>query len=288
MTLSLVRDVIALYLDSRPGILSDTAWAEARRILDLFVKETADIALGDAIPLTIVKWLGAHPEWESDWTRARAVRTVQRPFNWAVKVGAIHRNPFAGYSVPAGCAGRAMTDEEFDRAMAQAAKPFQELLTFLRYTGARPCEARALVWEQINPDLGTATFRIHKTHRTRKDRAPRVIVLNQCAIDLLVAMLEGGATGEGTVFLNCHGKPWTRNAVSFQWLRLRRRAGLPADCKPYGLRHRFGTVAAEAGIDIKAISELMGHTTTRMTEHYIHVAGKVKYLRGVLGKVDGL
>lgn len=283
-----VKGVIALYTAARPGITSDDAWRDVLRLLTLFQGEHGELTLTEAIPYTLANWLGSHPEWESDWTRARVVRTVQRPFNWALKNGLIPRNPFYGFSVPPGCAGRAMTEEEFARAIRWAKPPFARILTFLRLTGARPCEARALLWEQVDPETGTATLLRHKTQRSRRDRAPRVIMLSDSAVELLVEVLEKAQTHTGHVFLNSRGNPWTKNAFALQMQRLKRRGKLPKDCKLYGLRHRFGTLAAESGLDIKAISELMGHTTVRMTEHYVHVSGKAKYLRGALGRVSGL
>jgi AraC-like DNA-binding protein len=56
--------------------------------------------------------------------------------------------------------------------------------------------------------------------------------------------------------------------------RARERAKIPDEVKLYGLRHAFGTRAILNGVDIKTLAELLGHTTTRMSEHYIHLAGQ--------------
>ena len=50
----------------------------------------------------------------------------------------------------------------------------------------------------------------------------------------------------------------------------------------YGIRHQFGTQAVVSGVDIKTLSELMGHTTTRTTEHYIHLAGHQEHLAAAM------
>jgi site-specific recombinase XerD len=59
------------------------------------------------------------------------------------------------------------------------------------------------------------------------------------------------------------------------------------DAKLYGLRHRFGTTAILHGVDLKTLSELMGHTTTRMTEHYVAIAGQRQHLAEAMLKVHG-
>ena len=69
-------------------------------------------------------------------------------------------------------------------------------------------------------------------------------------------------------------------------VRGRRRAGIDEEVKLYGVRHAFGTKAiVNGGLDIKTVAELMGHTTTRMTEHYLHVAGQSAHLAAAMLKV---
>ena len=40
----------------------------------------------------------------------------------------------------------------------------------------------------------------------------------------------------------------------------------------HSTRHAYGTRLAEAGTPIKVIAKFMGHSTTRVTEQYMHVA----------------
>ena len=66
-------------------------------------------------------------------------------------------------------------------------------------------------------------------------------------------------------------RPWFRNwnrcNLSLRVQQAREKAGIPDDAKLYGLRHAFCVRAIVNGIDIKTLAELMGHTTSRMTEH---------------------
>ena len=64
--------------------------------------------------------------------------------------------------------------------------------------------------------------------------------------------------------------------------RARAKAGIPDDCKLYGLRHRFGTEAILNGVDIKTLAELMGHSTTKMSENYVHLAGQASHLAAAM------
>jgi integrase/recombinase XerD len=47
---------------------------------------------------------------------------------------------------------------------------------------------------------------------------------------------------------------------------------------PYTLRHGFGTAGLEAGLDVKDVAELMGHSSTRTTQDvYQHVSDERKH-----------
>jgi site-specific recombinase XerD len=69
--------------------------------------------------------------------------------------------------------------------------------------------------------------------------------------------------------------------------RAREKAGIATDAKLYGTRHAFGTRAITKGVDIKTLAELMGHTTTKMTEHYINLAKERSHLVAAARKVTG-
>ncbi len=74
------------------------------------------------------------------------------------------------------------------------------------------------------------------------------------------------------IFLNDYGRPWQRATLCVRMQAVRQRAGISDDCKLYGLRHRFGTEGIRRGVPLKIVSELMGHTDIRTTEHYVHIA----------------
>jgi site-specific recombinase XerD len=108
----------------------------------------------------------------------------------------------------------------------------------------------------------------------------------------LVYELPGGAPAKGTilqggghVFVNAKGKPWDRASLALRMVRLREKTGLPDECRLYGLRHRFATEAVRRGVDLKTVAELLGHTSTRMTEHYVHVAGDLGHLTDAAKRV---
>jgi integrase len=76
-------------------------------------------------------------------------------------------------------------------------------------------------------------------------------------------------------FVRPDGQVWNPTSVSQRFRRLIIRAGLPP-VRLHDLRHGAATIALAAGIDIKVVSEQLGHTTTTLTrDTYQSVA---KYL----------
>jgi integrase len=239
-----------------------------------------------------------------------------RPFNWAAKKRLIPGNPFRGVEKIEGEPRRPLTDAEFQALLRHAtvwkkrrravgrypsgrkvcpsdqknrcrpspAGRFRQVLVFLRYTGCRPGEAIRLKWSNV--DLQAQELVLHRHKTSKKTRKPRRVPIHPVVLKLLIFIKRLGQPGEH-VFLTHRKTPWNRVSLSQRLRRSRIAAGLPEDATLYGLRHRFGTQAVLNGVDIKTLAELLGHTTTRMTEHYLHLAGQRSHLAAAMLKANG-
>lgn len=277
------RQVIDLYLSHQASKQAVRTLEGRKSVLDLFKRRFGETQVKDLGPADLVFWLDEQKQWKSDWTKKRAVATIQCVFNWCKKIR-ICSNPFEGVTHPEGDRGRPIEPDELRKMLRHAKPEFRRVIIFLYFTGARPYEMASIIWTFIDISRECIILKVHKTGRTRKDKAPRIIVLNRPVVKLLAWIRRHQAPEEKYVFLNAIGKPWSRRALGGRLERLRERAGLPKDARLYGLRHRFGTNAILKGIDIKTLSELLGHTTTRMTEHYVHIAGNVQHLHEALNR----
>ncbi len=98
--------------------------------------------------------------------------------------------------------------------------------------------------------------------------------------ELPLDVAQARLPNEDFVFLSSKFRPWTRTAWGQKFDRLRKRIGLPLDCKLYGTRHYFTTIAIKRGVNLKAIATLLGHTTTSMVERiYSHIDGDYLFLQ---------
>ena len=141
-------------------------------------------------------------------------------------------------------------------------------------------------WASVDLDNGVAILHEHKTAKTQRIPKPRVIIFGEEVTRLLLAVKDRGDPGD-SVFVTFRLTPWHRSTLSQRIVRARRKVGIPEDAKLYGLRHAFGTRAITSGVDIKTAAELMGHNSTRMTEHYVHLAGQRAHLAAAMRRVNG-
>lgn len=82
---------------------------------------------------------------------------------------------------------------------------------------------------------------------------------------------EAGLSRNDYLFQTRNGDQMTRQDIGRFVKQYAKKAGLPSWVSPHTLRHTFATHLMEAGVDIRFIQEMMGHTTPEITALYAHV-----------------
>ncbi len=87
-------------------------------------------------------------------------------------------------------------------------------------------------------------------------------------------------TDQNILFLNRRGRRLTRAMIFTIIKELAAKAGIKKNIHPHTFRHSFATHMIEAGADLRAVQEMLGHESILTTEIYTHIDRS--YLRDTL------
>jgi integrase/recombinase XerD len=82
------------------------------------------------------------------------------------------------------------------------------------------------------------------------------------------------------LILNLKGSPLSRVSIFKMIKDLAAKAGIEKSISPHTLRHSFATVLVEAGADLRAVQQMLGHASITTTEIYTHL--DKSYLKSVI------
>ena len=106
---------------------------------------------------------------------------------------------------------------------------------------------------------------------TGKGNKTRMVPVLQNVLALVahyVAMCPYPLPPEGPIFVGARGGPLKARIIQLAMERLRGALGLPDSATPHALRHSFATHLLSRGGDLRAIQELLGHSSLSTTQIY--------------------
>jgi len=106
---------------------------------------------------------------------------------------------------------------------------------------------------------------------TGKGNKTRMVPVLQNVLALVqdyVAMCPHTLTQDGPIFVGARGGPLSPRIIQLAMERLRGALGLPDSATPHALRHSFATHLLSRGGDLRAIQELLGHSSLSTTQIY--------------------
>lgn len=80
---------------------------------------------------------------------------------------------------------------------------------------------------------------------------------------------------KGYLFLDNSEQLLKGKNVSTQWAKILKECNIPHK-KFHSIRHTYGSILLQKGVDIETVAELMGHTAISITQIYMHSENKLK------------
>lgn len=239
--------------------------------------------VGELKPFHVVQWADRHPSWGANFRRG-ALIAIQRPFNWAAKLGYIPSSPIPYLEKPQPRRREQLiTVEEWRSIRDHYAQgdPFRDLLEFAWETGCRPQEVKSLEARHVELSKHRALF---PAAEAKGKKRIRIIYFTPRAEEILSELMKERSTGK--LFLNSRGRPWTSATMSCRFARLKKHLGVKY-CA-YSLRHGFATRKLEEGIDHVTVAALMGHAdATMLSKVYSHLGERHDHLYERLNRTAG-
>ncbi|OGF64386.1 MAG: hypothetical protein A2Y62_00830 [Candidatus Fischerbacteria bacterium RBG_13_37_8] len=162
-----------------------------------------------------------------------------------------------------------LSKEEVERILSALENPKHRTLLMTTYAGGlRVSEVVNLQVKDI--DSQRMTIRV-KQGKGRKDR---YTILSR---KLLVQLRDYWKIQRPPVYLFPGTKlnePLCRQSALLIYHKAKSKAGITKEGGIHSLRHAFATHMLEAGVDLRTIQLMMGHSSIRSTMRYLHVTSK--------------
>jgi len=146
----------------------------------------------------------------------------------------------------------------------------KSILEFLYATGVR-------VSELVNLQQQNLYFEAGFVRIFGKGSKERLVPVGEAAIEWITRYRNElriglvGAESNDVLFLNARGKKLSRMAIYLMVRKYAMLAGIRKDISPHTLRHTFATHLLEGGADLRAVQEMLGHSSILATQIYTHI-----------------
>jgi integrase/recombinase XerC len=256
--------------------LSPATLSNYGRALNVLLQLAAPKALDQVQPPEIRRYVATlHSRGLSPRSLALTLSAWRGCYRWLARHRGFRTNPVLGIRAPR--AGRPLPKalsveaaqqlfrEEGDTAplLVRDAAMFELLYS----SGLR-------LGELVSLDVGDDPSQGEVTV-TGKGSKTRTVPVGTKAREALAAWLELRSQialpDEKALFVGARGR---RIAPAHVWARLKawaRRRGLPSNVHPHVLRHSFATHMLQSSQDLRAVQELLGHSSISTTQVYTHL-----------------
>jgi len=214
-------------------------------------------------------------------TVQRKLSSLKTLYRFLHRMGFIEADPTASISTPR--VERRLPDfltvEEVDMLLSapREDRPIEvrdkAMLELMYATGVRVSELLAIDLNDI--DISEMTVRVKG-----KGRKERILPFGEVAkkaleryLEIRDRMIPAGSNCRA-LFVSDWGRRMTSRNFRQRLKIYTKRAGIKKKVSPHILRHSFATHMLEAGADLRAVQELLGHSNLSTTQIYTHVTAE--------------
>ena len=210
---------------------------------------------------------------------ARKLSALRSFFAYLVRQGEIKQNPADMVSAPK--MGKAIPDFlQVDETFQLMHGPDSDsvlgsrdraILEILYSCGLRVSELTALNLDRVDLELGIIRV-------MGKGSRERVVPVGSKAREALSGYMQrrgellGMQVEQGALFLNNRGGRLSSRSVARLLKKHMQRCNIVRPLSPHGLRHSFATHLLDAGADLRAVQEMLGHVSLSTTQRYTHLS----------------
>jgi integrase/recombinase XerD len=215
-------------------------------------------------------------------TVARNISSVRSFHNFAMAEGYCEANPSDLVDLPqqANHLPEVLTPEEIAQIMdipdrdTDTGIRSAAILETLYATGMRVSELTALEQDQLFFEIGF----VRVFGKGRKERLVPIGEMAQTALEHYIEAVrprfksdKNPQKAKNKLFLSQRGNPLSRMSIWNIVNDAAQKAGIKKNVYPHIFRHSFATHLLEGGADLRAVQEMLGHSSIVTTEIYTHV-----------------
>lgn len=270
-----LSDFIAKYLEySRNNKSLSTYRTDLSRInsFQQFLKDKGIERLERITPAVIEEFKSLVLKSSSATTFNHYLTLVKAMLNKAVSWRNLRENPLREVKKLKSLNARQvrfLTDEEISAILDKSGDLMKKVIRILLYSGMRRSELVFLAWDDI--DFLNKLITVQSKPETGfhpKSHRPRSIPINPDLEQLILDLPQKGKY----LFDDGKGKPLhCKDYYTKQFEKILKKADVK-NANLHTLRHTFASNLVMAGVDLRTVQELLGHSTIKITERYAHLS----------------
>lgn len=285
-------DEFSEYLSVERNLSPHTCLAYTRDIrafIDFLIPEesaiSAEQVLSEVDKLCVRRWMAELMKQSKKITVARKLASLRSFFRYLTRQGYLADNPAETISSPRFEHYLPTTldvDDIYHLLDCQLDNPPKQLrdraiFELIYSSGLR-------VSELVGLNVGDVRLSEQVVRVQGKGGKMRIVPVGSKALERVSGYLSlrRGCEAADPLFINRNLGRLSSRSVQRNLKQLLLQAGLPASITPHSLRHSFASHLLGGGADLRAIQEMLGHSSLSTTQRYTHVS--VEQVMGVYDK----